>query len=114
MEGPPVVVSRVGGDLAHPSAKESARVGDEGGDHELVRAGRHGAANLTDAVVGSAGDRETVDQELREPPAIDEAGIPATGDLVVMRVVLPLQPGDPIAKLGRHALAIEREAEGMV
>src|SRR5262249_24420932 len=77
-------------------------------------AGHHGTANLAGAVVGRSRDGKAIEQELAELEAIDEAGIPATGDLVVVRVVLLLQPLDPVVKLGRYALAVEREAKRVI
>src|SRR5262249_56248920 len=81
-----------GDDLAHPSDDERARVGDERGDHELISAGRHGAANLSGAVVGRSRDGEAIEQEVAETETIDEAGIPAPPHLVLVRVLLLLQP----------------------
>ena len=48
------------------------------------------------------------------PEAIRQAGVAGPGDLVMMRVVLALQGPDGLVQVGRHALALEREAEGVV
>ena len=73
-------------DLAHEAAEERARVGDEGGDHELVGAGCHGAANLVGAVVGRSRDGEAIEQEVAEPEAIDEA---SPRSRIARRTLLP-------------------------
>src|ERR1700694_5961990 len=53
-------------------------------------------------------------QEVRRSAGAWQARVRGARDLVMVRVVLTLERADLLVQVGRHALALEREAEGVV
>jgi len=111
---PPATLSEGGHDLPLPASHEGARIRHEARDHELPGAGCHRAGDLGDAIVRRTGDGETVGEKIGQVPAIRQGGVRGARNLVLVGIVLALERLDLFVKIRRHALALEREAKGVI